>query len=536
VLAEPSYIAESKWRCKRAGMNPQAIPDPASRLSDDETQIRLVRYGKVLTQMQTFSTRLTGTLQDVQMVVALTDECGYVLDLYGDCAVMKELDQHGIGVGVPLTECGMGTNAVSLTLQHQQPIQLVGADHYRQGLHAMASYAAPFSYLEPNGLKGTIAFIVPLEHHHPILLTLVTTLVETIEKQLELDVKNEQLNQFNSMMFHTVRNGIILTDQEGRIQELNPYMEKIISKSKEQLIEKSVFELEPFGRLVKSVLQTGKEIADREIIFHDDMMQTTVCLFDALPVLDEKKEAVTGVYLQFRDITDRHQLEKQILLSEKFTAIGKLAAGLAHEIRNPLTSVIGFIYLMKQKFQHAAERRYLDIIDQELSTLNKLVSQFVLMTKPSNPQIRMCNMRSLILDTVELMKSQAILRSITLETRVPDEALEVMADAQQIKQVLVNLIQNAIEAMQAQGVVRIMLEQKDEYAVIRIKDEGKGISDEHLNQIVTPFFTTKDEGIGLGLSISYRMIESHKGSINISSKPGVGTTFTIQLPIRMTNA
>ncbi|GIQ68102.1 PAS domain-containing sensor histidine kinase [Xylanibacillus composti] len=492
---------------------------------------RLARYSKVHAQLQTFSTKLLKSMHHVPLAIALTDERGYVLDIHGDLSVRKELAQCGFAAGIPLTEADMGTNAVSLSLDQQQPIQLLGADHYREALQTMASYSVPFTYAEPHAMNGALAMVTPLEHHSPYLLALLANLVESIGKELELGVKRQQLERFNSMMINTVRNGIILTDKEGRIKELNPFMEKIVCKSREQLMEQSVFELEPFGHLVEYVLQTGQEVADREIVFHDEMMQTTVCLFDALPVYDDKRKSITGAYLQFRDITDRHELERQILLSEKFSAIGKLAAGLAHEIRNPLTSVIGFVYLMKQKYKNSSEMRYLDIIDQELMTLNKLVSQFVLMAKPSNPQIRTCNLNSLIVDTVELMKSQAILKSITLETLLPQEALEVKVDAQQIKQVFVNLIQNAIEAMRNQGVIRVVLDRKADHAVIRIIDEGEGIPDEHLKQIVTPFFTTKDEGLGLGLSISYRMIESHKGKIDISSKPGVGTTFTVQLPI-----
>lgn len=535
MLAEPSYITESKWRCKRAGMSPEEIADPNNRLSDEERLNRLAGYSKVHVQVATTSSKMLETMQDVRMVFAITDGLGYILDLCGNRDVLRNLEEHGLVAGVSLSESGVGTNAVSLSLEQQKPIQLLGTDHYREVLQSMASYAVPFSYAGPHELNGTIAIITPLEYHSPYLLMLLTNLVETIGKELELDVKNQQLDRFNHLMIHTVRNGIILTDKNGWIKELNPFMEKIICRSREQLMDQSVFKLEPFGPLVETMLNTGEEIADQEIVFHDDMMQTTVCLFDALPVYDDERKMVTGAYLQFRDITDRHELERQILLSEKFTAIGKLAAGLAHEIRNPLTSVIGFVYLMKQNVKHSSDMRYLDIIDQELMTLNKLVSQFVLMAKPSNPQIRTCNLKSLILDTVALMQSQAILKSITLETRLPEEALEVKIDAQQIKQVLVNLIQNAIEAMHNQGVIRVMLHRKEDHAVIRIIDEGEGISNEHLKQILTPFFTTKEEGLGLGLSISYRMIESHKGKMEISSKPGVGTTFTVQLPIETGN-
>jgi signal transduction histidine kinase len=215
---------------------------------------------------------------------------------------------------------------------------------------------------------------------------------------------------------------------------------------------------------------------------------------------------------------------------EKLSAIGKLAAGMAHEIRNPLTTIMGFnqILLAREDLQEFV-RRYVTIAHEELQDLNRLVSDFVQMAKPSPPQMNSLNLTRLVQDTVIFMESQAKLNNTVIELLNTEPVLAV-ADSAQIKQVLINLLQNAMDAMPLGGSIRISLFSNEQSAFIVVRDEGHGMSESQAKDVFTPFVTNKDTGVGLGLSICYRIIEAHGGTITLDTMLNKGTTFRIELP------
>jgi two-component system sporulation sensor kinase A len=236
----------------------------------------------------------------------------------------------------------------------------------------------------------------------------------------------------------------------------------------------------------------------------------------------------------FRDLTERIQTEELIRRSEKLSVVGQLAAGIAHEIRNPLTSLKGFAQLIKKQ-ENPHTLKYIDIMLKELDRINFIVSEFMLIAKPNQDDFQDKWIPGIIEDVVSLLESQAILSNVGIQIDNETDAIStVLCDENQIKQVFINLLKNAIEAMSGGGTIHIIIRQFDSHQIrVRIVDHGIGIPDQIIAKIGEPFLTTKENGTGLGLMVCYRIIEAHKGTMIIKSKEGHGTTIDIDLPLKV---
>lgn len=216
---------------------------------------------------------------------------------------------------------------------------------------------------------------------------------------------------------------------------------------------------------------------------------------------------------------------------EKLAVVGELAAGVAHEIRNPLTSIKGFVQLIDQKKGPEIPEFYTQIVLEELDRIEQIVGEMVILAKPAQETKGQIDLIPLLQDTVNLMSPQALMRNVVLRLKVEPGLPLIEGVRNQLKQVLINLIKNAIEAMEDGGSVAIEATYQAEKVFISVTDTGEGIPPEVLGKLATPFFTTKDNGTGLGLMISYRIIQNHHGKITVQSKVGIGTEVTLKLPI-----
>ncbi|MFT4415208.1 PAS domain S-box protein [Fredinandcohnia humi] len=235
-----------------------------------------------------------------------------------------------------------------------------------------------------------------------------------------------------------------------------------------------------------------------------------------------------AVQVIIRDISDRIKAEKLMIKSEKLSIAGQLAAGIAHEIRNPLTAIKGFLQLFHDDIQ--GKEHYFDIIFSELNRIELILSELLLLAKPSEVKYKEMDVRTILRDVVTLLDTQAILQNIQINLELDNESSFIRCDDNQIKQVFINLIKNSIDAMAKGGNIYIQTKVTDEKIIVTFVDEGCGISKSILSRIGEPFYTTKEKGTGLGLMVSYNIIENHNGKITVESEENKGTTFEITLP------
>ncbi|MRX72233.1 PAS domain S-box protein [Bacillus lacus] len=235
-----------------------------------------------------------------------------------------------------------------------------------------------------------------------------------------------------------------------------------------------------------------------------------------------------AVQVILRDLSDRRRAEELLLQSEKLSVAGQLAAGIAHEIRNPLTAIKGFMQLMQSG--HDERKQFYDIVFSELNRIELILSELLMLAKPQENVYKQVDIKNLLHDVSALLETQANLNNIWIRQEYEDCKLLLQCDQNQIKQVFINLLKNAIDAMPAGGNVYLSCKKADGKILVEVKDEGEGIPEELLIKISEPFFTTKEKGTGLGLMITYKIIENHSGSVSVQSKVNEGTIFTVSFP------
>ncbi len=250
------------------------------------------------------------------------------------------------------------------------------------------------------------------------------------------------------------------------------------------------------------------------------------------PVVDENGEIKSIVFVS-RDITERKQTEEYLRKSDRLGVVGQLAAGVAHEIRNPLTSLKGFLQLLEPDI---VEKRFYDIMSSELNRIESIISEYLILAKPQIVNFQSKEIQSVLKHVISLAETQAIMNSIEIIFEYEEDLPLVSCEENQLKQVFINIVKNAIDAMPKGGLITIVVKRYEaDQILIRFTDQGCGIPEDMLVKLGEPFYTTKDKGTGLGLMVSYKIIENHNGSIRIQSVEGKGTDVEIQLPVSIQN-
>lgn len=233
--------------------------------------------------------------------------------------------------------------------------------------------------------------------------------------------------------------------------------------------------------------------------------------------------------LFFKDETQLRETFEQIRHMDSLNVVGQLAAGIAHEIRNPMTSIKGFIQLLKPQLD-VKSSLYYDIIMNELERLDLIINEFLYLSKPKNLKFEKRCLTELVQSTLHLMQGQFSLHNIELEVNYPKENMYVTCVYNELKKVLINLLKNAQEVLSDHGKITINFGNRNEFYFFSVTDNGLGMTEEQIAQIGKAFFTTKETGVGLGLYVTHKLVEEHNGYISIDSKLNKGTTFTIYLP------
>lgn len=337
-----------------------------------------------------------------------------------------------------------------------------------------------------------------------------------------------RLEAFNRYVIQSIQTGLMTTDLEGRITFLNQAGEKILGIVASRLRHLPLVDLFP-------TLEKNPQGGPRS------RMETTVQRSDGEEVrlglsfssLKDHQGKEVGEIIIFQDLTHIKEMEESIRRSEKLATIGQLAAGIAHEIRNPLASISGAIELLKEeKEEGESTKRLMDIILAESGRLNHLITDFLLYAQPPKLNRKEVNLGSLVDDTLEVFSRSPQWTQEMRLTKVIEPNITISGDPQQLQQILWNLFINAIDAMEGKGLLEVKVQKngKRQKVMLLVSDTGKGISQEDIARIFDPFFTTKDEGTGLGLSIVHKIVESHEGDIAVESRPDRGTTFILNFP------
>lgn len=326
---------------------------------------------------------------------------------------------------------------------------------------------------------------------------------------------------------------IVIHDQ-GTVLYINKAGEHIIgTQTKDDILGKSIYEfihpsyLDIAKKHLGQLLEQNKttDHVEQKLI-RQDGNEIFVEVSSRL-IHYKEKEAILSM---LSNITDKKEQADNLLQnSEKLSMLGQLAAGIAHEVRNPLTSIKGFIQLFRSKYP--SEEAYFDLVLSELDRINLIVGEFLILGKPTAVDIREVDIKNLINDVVTLIETQSNLYNVQILLELDEEIPKVMCEANQLKQVFINILKNAIEAMPRGGKieVKVKVEEKNKVSLYFI-DEGIGIPKERIPALGEPFNTTKKQGSGLGLMTSYKIIENHKGEIKISSEENKGTTIEVILP------
>ncbi|WP_059172642.1 PAS domain S-box protein [Bacillus sp. FJAT-27445] len=314
----------------------------------------------------------------------------------------------------------------------------------------------------------------------------------------------------------------------------SPSHEKWFGRSPEQIVGRSLYdfisakEAEGFETLLDRYKRDGQPIFfEKEL---GTVSGETIFLeYNISPIYNEKGEIETFLAVA-RNITDRVRNEAALRNLDRLSIIGQLAAGVAHEIRNPLTSLKGFSKLLHDGTSPDKQQQYLEIIQNELERIDIIVNEFMSLAKPQAIQFKKVPLISVIESTINILQPQALLHNVQIKTNYSAENIELRCNPNQLKQVFVNFLKNAFEAMPDGGNVYISVEKaKPDRAAIIIKDQGIGIDSDIIRYLGTPFYTTKDKGIGLGLTVSNKIIQEHGGEMKIDSQTGIGTTVSIEL-------
>ena len=250
--------------------------------------------------------------------------------------------------------------------------------------------------------------------------------------------------------------------------------------------------------------------------------------------LFEQENIFLGSILLFRDMTEIKRLEAEVERSRRLASLGGLAAGVAHEIRNPLSSIKGFATHFRERFVDVpGEREAAEVMIREVDRINRVITQLIELARPLKMNIVPVSLPVVIRHALALIENEAAKKGVAVQTDMPAGKWEISIDADRMTQVFLNLFLNALEAMEKGGELRVSLLGQEEKAIrITIADTGRGIPAADLPRVFDPYFTTRSAGTGLGLAICHKIVEAHQGEIFLESEEGKGTKVSLILPVR----
>ncbi|QGG46370.1 PAS domain S-box protein [Heliorestis convoluta] len=342
----------------------------------------------------------------------------------------------------------------------------------------------------------------------------------------------EKTNMELNSIVEASTDAIIVIDRDGIIQSWNGGAEKLFGYSQSEIIGQPIQVFAPeekkeeCDKIVQKVLDKGAFEHFETIRLKKNGQRVQV--FNIVTPIKDKEGNVTGIIALIRDNTEKKQLENEIAHLDRLNVVAQMAAGIGHEIRNPLMSVRGFLQLLGRQEEYQKDKDYFHLMIDELDRANAIITEFLAMTKrkPSNPERG--NLSKVIEELLPLLQAEAINNNKWIVKQL-EPVHDLVFDNKEIRQLLYNLVLNGLEAMETGKKLTIRTYMEDAEVVLAVQDEGKGMPAEVLERLGTPFLTTKENGTGLGLALVFRIARQHKARVFVNSGPS-GTIFHIRFP------
>jgi PAS domain S-box-containing protein len=354
-------------------------------------------------------------------------------------------------------------------------------------------------------------------------------------RSLIMDVVQE--NELLEMVLYSMTDGVVVLDEKQNVILLNKAAERLFPFKSGEVTERPLWDAladSGLSAFFHEALIGQENIEDKEISLESGGVPRILSC-TMMPLVRDGR--IQGGLLHIEDITEKKGKEARLRRAENLASLTTLTAGVAHEIKNPLGSISIHIQLI-QKALNKPERgtteliqNYLDIINEEVERLNGIIVDFLFAVRPMDMNLVGQNLNEMVKDLFDFMHFELEEQGIRLELEFDPDLPDLQLDVKYMKQALLNIVKNAISAMPEGGSLRVLTRRVDDQAELSISDTGVGIPEENMAKIFEPYFTTKDFGSGLGLTLVYKIIKEHQGEINLSSREGEGTTFSITLPV-----
>jgi signal transduction histidine kinase len=361
---------------------------------------------------------------------------------------------------------------------------------------------------------------------------LVNTKIDRLGRQIR-DVKEvfSALKENLDQIMGTLQDGLVLFTRDTRVVLVSASAERFVGRPRGEILGSVVEEVftdaNKLGRIVLDAFALHQPIPQREIELENGRR-----IQIALDFIAERGERI-GALLTMRDAESVRRIENEIELSRRLAAIGRLTSGVAHEVKNPINAIVVHLELLREKMREVDPdtSRHMDIIGREIHRLDRVVQTLVDFNRPVELRLTEVDLRRLIEDVALLASPEAARQGVKVETELAKEPLPVRADADLIKQALLNVVLNGVQAMTHGGVLSIVARQRETAATVEVRDQGEGIPPEVRDKIFNLYFTTKKTGSGIGLAMTYRVLQLHNGALDFVTEMGQGTTFRLVLPL-----
>ena len=361
-------------------------------------------------------------------------------------------------------------------------------------------------------------------------LQIIATQIASIDTMFKNLIK---LKGFTEHILESMNSGVLIFDPEGRVTYSNQEVKIMLTHQFPEGWDIS----ENNDNLPQTLIDVIREVLETKVTHEDTKLriksggQIRTLSINAFPIRNETGRDIDGIACFIKDVTRINALEEQLMRADKLSALGVLAAGIAHEIRNPLTGMKMIVQLLEGDFSEDDSRREpLEIIQREIDRLEKIIGSLLDFARPSKPKAVDIAPIDIVNDCYMLIKNQLNKQQIAFEIKQAENCPLTTADPDQLKQVFINIMVNAIQAIGRNGKLTVYIEPVDERVKIAFEDTGCGIPHEKLRDIFNPFMTTKEDGTGLGLPMAQRTVEEHGGTLEVQSVLGEGSTFTVYLP------